>query len=382
MKRVLLDGMAVSRHGRGVSRTLQHVLPLLAKHSDGAEYLVVTSPEGRDLLPGPDDDQFIVVPQRPKSAWEQMGLPLVARHLGASAIYTFSECGPLWGVLPLVHVPEDPYVRWLTAPARTAKEHARRAYERTVMQRSLQRAAGVLACSSAIAERLRNGSRGRLQLVEVVPLGVDTATFHPGAARPTEDTIFHIGADEARDQTALLVQAYVMALELAPDLPDLVVAGDLGPLSGALGAKVALHRLAGRVHQVGRVTDEELRRYYFNSAICVLPSEYEGFGLQPLEALACGAALIVSDDPAVVEVVEGAAVVLSDCSAEALATAIVETWADPAKRNALRLKGPLRAAQFSWDATAERLHELLVEATQQRGPSPRVFSRAQERSFT
>jgi glycosyltransferase involved in cell wall biosynthesis len=93
--------------------------------------------------------------------------------------------------------------------------------------------------------------------------------------------------------------------------------------------------------------------------MCVQPAKYEGFGLQPLEALACGAPLIVFAEPAVEEVVGDAAIVVPERTESALGDAMAKLWANPELRASLREAGPKRAQEFTWAATARRLHLLL-----------------------
>jgi hypothetical protein len=102
-----------------------------------------------------------------------------------------------------------------------------------------------------------------------------------------------------------------------------VGAGHLGTSATALLSQTAAQLRIGRSLRLpGRVPDDELRRYYSSAAVCVQPSRYEGFGLQPLEALACGVPLVITPEAAVESVVGEAAVVASGASRQLLAEAI------------------------------------------------------------
>src|SRR5271170_6665351 len=115
--------MALRRERRGVARVLQHVLPLLAG-DPRLDCTILTTAEGRESLDS-TDAKFHVVGSMTQSAWEQFGLPWYARHVRADAIYSHAECGPLWGPSLLLHVPEDPFVRWEGAGATSLREHVR-----------------------------------------------------------------------------------------------------------------------------------------------------------------------------------------------------------------------------------------------------------------
>jgi glycosyltransferase involved in cell wall biosynthesis len=355
---MLLDGMAILRGGRGVARALRHVLPLLVDECRESECIIITSQEGLELL-GPHVGRVVVVPWMPKTLWEQFGLPWYARKLGVSVIYSLAECGPAWGPPIVLNVPEDPYIRWAGAPAVGYREHLRRFYQRTMMRTSLRRALVLVTCSSAIAVNLRARFGDTLPKVRVVPLGVDSALFYPDHRPASDDEVFHLGSDEARDQSIVLVNAYAKALQLVPDLPDLVIAGNLGGRSQLVTHAAEEIGVGDRVRLLGRISDEELRSRYAHASLCVQPAKYEGFGLQPLEALACGAPLIVFTEPAVEEVVGDAAIVVSERTEVALADAIAKLWADRELRDSLRCAGPKRAQEFPWAATAYELHKLL-----------------------
>jgi glycosyltransferase involved in cell wall biosynthesis len=110
----------------------------------------------------------------------------------------------------------------------------------------------------------------------------------------------------------------------------------------------------------GEVTDAELADLYDGSLATVHASPDEGFGLQPLEAMACGALLISTRATAISEVTDGAVVVWSDPSNEGMALAMETASSQPALRADARRINRACAERFSWDATAATLHHLLT----------------------
>ena len=359
--------MAIQRTGRGVSRVLQQVFPLLLKTAIGPDTFILTTEEGADLL-GPVDGEIVLVQRQPKTTWEQIGLPWHSRINGADRLYTHSECGPLWGVKTLLHIPEDPYVRWSTAPITTPRERVRRHYQRATMAASIRAATRIAVSCTAIAEQLvhRFGPAGSDYIV--VPLGVDTSLFYPDTHGQIDPGLFHLGSDEPRDQTLMLVHAYASALAIEPQLPDLTIAGNLGAVANVVTEAATALDITGHIHLLGRVDDSHLRRLYSRATICIQPARYEGFGLQPLEALACGAPLLVYPDPAVQEVVGTAAALIPGRTQSDLACAIVDLWRDEPLRASCRTTGPARAATFTWTSTAKLLAQLLQDIASDRPP--------------
>lgn len=361
MALVAIDGMALRNNGRGVARSMQQLIPLLSSHG-GLDYVALVTQEGSRLLgsyPGPR----AIVPPMPKSIWEQFGLPWYARKVGAQLIFSRSECAPLWGPRVLLDVPEDPYIRWNLMPATSSREHLRRAYQRLTMSAGIRRAPVILASCHSTADALSARFGRDICTIKIVPLGVDTAVFHGSTRPPSEDCIFHLGSAETRDQSSLVVRAYSEAVKSSPDLPDLFIAGDLGLNITQVKKAVTDANIETRVHLLGWISDEELQHRYSNCAICIQMTSYEGFGLQPLEALACGAPLIVTPDAAVSEVVGDAAVIIDSNPPDAIATTIIELWKRPDWRQQLRTAGPKQAAQFTWPKTAMLVHDALLKIT-------------------
>jgi len=123
---------------------------------------------------------------------------------------------------------------------------------------------------------------------------------------------------------------------------------------------------------LGEVPDSELPGLYSGARACVYPSLYEGFGLPVLEAMQCGALVITSRDPAILEVTGdvdyGAAVHVPATDTAALADAMRAAATDPSQFDGHREKALARAGQFSWQKTARRTREVYDAAA-------RVFQR-------
>jgi alpha-1,3-rhamnosyl/mannosyltransferase len=100
------------------------------------------------------------------------------------------------------------------------------------------------------------------------------------------------------------------------------------------------------------VPEADLPALYGGAEIFAFPSRYEGFGLPPLEAIACGAPVLCCDTSSLPEVVGEAALRVAP-TPDALADGLRRLLTDNALRAELRAAGPQRAAQFSWQKTAE-----------------------------
>lgn len=178
--------------------------------------------------------------------------------------------------------------------------------------------------------------------VAAVPLAASNH-FRPVETPPPERPYFlFVGTLERRKNIDRLIEAW-REVRKSQDV-DLVLAGRVRDGFAAPAPEPGLRIL-------GAVPEEDLPALYSGAVACVYPSLYEGFGLPVLEAMQCGATVITSRDPAIMEVSEGAAVHVDATDVRALAEAM---RARPVRRE----ESLKRAALFSWPATARRTREV------------------------
>jgi glycosyltransferase involved in cell wall biosynthesis len=116
------------------------------------------------------------------------------------------------------------------------------------------------------------------------------------------------------------------------------------------------------VEVTGYVTRERLRQLYRGARVFVYPSRYEGFGIPPLEALACGAPVIATRTGAIPEFAKDVAILVDPGDYDGLRAALVRVLADSALRHDLRARGPERASAWSWERGAHTMGQMIEEA--------------------
>jgi len=167
------------------------------------------------------------------------------------------------------------------------------------------------------------------------------------------DFIIFVGTLEPRKNVPTLLKAFHDLRHRAYDV-HLAIVGRKGWLYEEVFAALTKLKLADHVHFLENVPYEDLARLY-NAASCLtLPSHYEGFGLPPLEAMACGTPVVVSDRSSLPEVVGDAGLLVDPDSPEELSAALARVLEDSELRAALRQRGLARSSEFSWAKAAHQ----------------------------
>ena len=173
-----------------------------------------------------------------------------------------------------------------------------------------------------------------------------------------DDFILFVGTVEPRKNLITLVRAFDELMRTTDLRPQLVVAGQKGWLSEDLYAYVEQSELKNRILFTGYVTDADLASLYSSCRVSVYPSLYEGFGLPPLEAMACGAPVITSRIPVIMETASGAARLVAPTDLQELTAALVEMLRDPKAREHYSSVGRQRASEFTWERVAQQTLEV------------------------
>ncbi|MFA6023864.1 MAG: glycosyltransferase family 1 protein [Candidatus Gracilibacteria bacterium] len=161
-----------------------------------------------------------------------------------------------------------------------------------------------------------------------------------------------VGTLSPRKNFQLLFKAFPEVLEKEPDL-HIVLAGAKGWKTKQVQSAIPV-LLKDRIHLLGFVSADQLNELYSRAEMLVCPSLYEGFGIPPLEAMACTCPVVSSNAASLPEVVGEAALLFDPHDAQALAQSIL-TALEPAQKIALQKLGLTRARHFSWKASAQQI---------------------------
>ena len=173
--------------------------------------------------------------------------------------------------------------------------------------------------------------------------------------------VLYVGNIKPHKNIERLIDAFGRARIQGPDNLKLIIIGDEISKYPGLRQSVHKHKLDKHVRFLGFQPMETLAAFYRLARVFVFPSLYEGFGLPPLEAMACGAPVVTSNVSSLPEVAGGAALLVDPYDEEAIAAGIVRAVTDEALRADLIARGRERARSFSWAQSVRRIHEIYME---------------------
>lgn len=239
-----------------------------------------------------------------------------------------------------------------------------RLFLRFMLPRFLQMSDAVIAISEATRKDLMRLMATPSEKIKVIHLGV-SKTFRP-VSDPTQlatvrqkyhlpgQFILALGTIEPRKNLVRVLDAYRSLLARKVEVPDLVIAGRRGWLHEAVFDRWREWGLETRVHFSEWIDENDLPYVLSAATLLVYPALSEGFGLPPLEAMACGVPVISSNAASLPEVVGDAGIQVDPLDIGAIAEAIERVTSDTGLRADLRQRGISRARQFSWESTARR----------------------------
>ena len=347
-----IDARELLGEPTGVGRYLGELLRRWTRRADaGSRELILYTPEALPFLktiPATANVREVVAGTGRGTWWEQTHLRRAVRSDPPDVFFAGAYTAPLALGVPLAVTIHD-----VSFAARPDWFRPREGARRRLLTRQAARAAEVVFTDSEFS---RGEILARMSItadrIRVIPPGVTARV--PGGG-PREPLVLFVGSIFNRRRLPALIMAFAAATAMRPDA-RLVIAGadrsypplDLAGLAADAGVE-------GRVEIKNYVTEPQLESLYSRASAFVFLSEYEGFGLTPLEALAAGVPIVVLDTPVAREVYGDAAwYVPRDNDVTSASQAIRSLLDDPASREPMLAAAPGVLGRYSWDVAAEQ----------------------------
>jgi len=356
--RIALDVSPLARNRAGIGTYVAHLLTALVRIAPDHDYRFYTP----QPLPEQDRAAFGAHPQVRIVRCPEFLMGLRSRWDRVDLFHGLNFKLRGWGRFGGIVTIYDLSVDRLGLPSRKLFGQ-RRSFLRT--RRTARRASRVVtisAHSAADIVDLYGVPRERIAIVSPA-VGPEFAPVADAGAIASVKARYGIrrdayvlsgGGAEPRKNIALLVEAFGRASRLR-DRMNLVVTGGMGHGAAAVRAAVGRAGLESAVIFPGHVPLEDLRALYTGCALFAFPSLYEGFGMPPLEAMACGAPVVCSNASSLPEAVGDAALLVDPRDPDGWAQAMTRAADDAALREDLRRRGALRVKAFSWEQSARDL---------------------------
>jgi len=358
--RIAVDGRELLGQPTGVGRYLRGILDAWNETPFQHELTIVApgpAPRGLPSLGG--RVHWHAIPARTGgTGWEQVTLGRAIGRLRPDVFFGAGYTAPLRLACPSVLAVYD--VSFFAHPEWFPTRQGWR--RRTLPRASARRAHSVVTISEFSAGEITTYLGVPRPAIHVAPPGApDVSTMRPARSSSREPLVLYVGSIFERRQIPLLIEAFARTASSVPDA-RLVLAGDNRTTPPISPSNIAhAFGVGDRVDWRAYVTDAELAELYGRARAFAFLSDYEGFGLTPLEALAHGVPSVLLDTPVAREIYDGSALIVSR-QVDAVGDALSRLLTDDQKHAQVVESGQARMARFSWRESATRILRALEQA--------------------
>ena len=353
-------------HDYGIGTYLRNLLRQLARIDQDTEYVLLQRRGGQGLAAPPGRNfRCVTVSAKPYSVGEQLSIPFRLARLSPDLFhaphYVLPPLAPCRAVVTIhdcIHLIFPQYLRHRLAHA----------YARTMFWTAVRRASRILTDSEASKNDILRFFDVPASKITVIYAAVDDRFFEepPEAEiarvreryRLHDRFVMYSGNVLPHKNVERLIDAFALLRGDGLDDIKLVISGNDASRYSSLRRAVHRHNLHPHVRFLGYQSESVLVALYRLADVFVFPSLYEGFGLPPLEAMASGTPVVVSNVSSLPEVVGDGAVLVNPYEPRAIADGIHKALGDAALRERLRARGLARARSFSWPESVKRIHAI------------------------
>lgn len=349
---IVINARFLTQEIRGVQRFAEQISLQLRSLRDD---LVFVAPQDIRLHESAEQLGVQRIGRNRGHLWEQLDLPLWLASNGSPPLVSLCNTAPLAYNNQIATHHDISYVRHPESYSR-----AFRATYRNLTPLLLKRIKALITVSDFSRKEIARFYNYPASDICVVPNAVD-ARFQPFCAaecpRGSAPYLLAVSSPSAHKNFARMVAAFLRLEGL--DEVELRIIGDSNRVFSG-----SLHDAAGsrRIRMLGRLTDEQLVEAYQGATAFVFPSIYEGFGIPPLEAQACGCPVIAARAASIPEVLGDSALYFDPLKVQDITDCMQQVLLDESLRQDLRRRGKANVARYCWNASARQVSRLIDQA--------------------
>lgn len=367
--RITVDYTSAMHQGAGIGAYERNLMTAMLAQDTSNRYTLLTSARPTKEYPFPDAKnvrgRVLPVAERYVNIlWYKWRVPLLATLFsGPTDIYHGLDfvLPPLAKKIHKVVTVHD--LAFIEHPEYAVPSQAK--YLRKVVPEAIGAADVVVTVSHEVSRTIIEHLQTPAEKLVVVPPGVGKA-FHritdPMLLDATRQKfalkhplVLAVGTLQPRKNHIGVIKAFYQAQQKKNAPAMLAIAGEQGWLYEETMRVVDNLNLRDKVRFLGRVNDAELVSLYNLADIFAFPSFFEGFGIPPLEAMACGTPVITSNTSSLLEVANDAALLVNPYNVDEIADAITRLVEDESLRAELQAKGYQRIQQYTWELSAQKM---------------------------
>ena len=285
--------------------------------------------------------------------WERVILPRIASKQNVDLLYCPNGNAPLiptsYSVVVCIH-DVNSFEGWSSS--------IHQLYRRAMIPLGARLADSVITVSEFSKQEIATHLDISLESIHVVHNGIDEIFFSDSSGdqfRLPSQYILFVGALNPRKNIKNIIRSFIILKDKSDFDTDLVI---IGPRNKKIFKNMSIEE-RNDIHTPGFVTKKQLKHAYINADVFLYPSLYEGFGLPPLEAMACGTPVIASNRTSMPEILNDAALLIDPTNVDEIVNSVKKILENGNKADELRVAGKTRAKKFTWTKATKTLTQKL-----------------------
>jgi glycosyltransferase involved in cell wall biosynthesis len=351
-KIILINGRFMMQPITGVQRFAREVIGELAKREEDKFRFIIALPRRNVTSPIQGIETYQDNSHLPTFLWQQIRIPYLLKKLNADLLWSPCNIGPVFTRNHLVSIHDTaPFAgpEWFSRPFRT--------YYRFIFPLLGQRAIRVITPSTFSEKEIVRHGIAKKKDINVIQGGVSSTFTRKESSPYNHPYILTVGSINPRKNISKLIASWErIPIHIKEDRKLVITGGEESCYPAENFGDIP-----DDITFTGYIPDEDLPSLYSGADAFAFPSLYEGFGLPPLEAMACGCPVITSKLSSMPEVCGDAAYYIDPHSTESIKDGIIKVLTDRDLREGLIQKGLERAKLFTWQRSAEKHIKVFME---------------------